>query len=622
MNRLFFFVVLCVLVRPSFGQNRTQFTISKAGTFDPRVPGENWSIHIQNQEAPSPGGDGYRDELLRRKMIMNKRFPRSGNASANFRSNDTLPIINHAFEGNQAQGSTPNDNTLAISDSGLMVSSINVNTLFYDTNADTVMAELGLWEIAQPLNIMGSKYDPKVIYDPEADRFILVFLNGTSALSSTIIMAFSSTNNPMDTWNLYEVEGNPLNDTSWSDYPAISINEHDLFLTINLLISGPGVTWQNAFKQTLIWQFDKWDGYNGEDSLRTVMWDDIAFGGTNIRNMHPVRVGRGVLEDDMYALSNRNFAMESDSIFVMHITGRAADATGNLTVDMIRADNNYYLTVDGIQPDSQFLATNDNRVLGAIKEGDIIHFVQNSSDTASGNAAIYHGRLDLANMRVTAEHIALPDRDLGYPNIAYTGIDFGEDQGVISFSYSGYNHHPGVAAIYYSDTGYSDIRILRTGDSTINMLTTSDLERWGDYSGVQRKYNEPCRIWGSTTFGKSDRRNGTWIFELAAEDSCRTLPIPPIPDTTNYEGEYTGTVFPNPVPDDVFSFAFTMDADRDCDIILYDSKGSLVKLLYRDIIKAGKNLMTFTTEELRPGLYILTIQSEGERMITTKIVVK
>jgi len=115
-------------------------------------------------------------------------------------------------------------------------------------------------------------YDPKLIYDPIQDRFVLVFLKDNDAANSRIIVCFSSTNNPSDPWHVYRLNGNPLNNNRWTDFPAISLSETGLVVTANLII--PGVSWQVGFDGSVIWHLDKMAGFNGQDVGATVYTSD------------------------------------------------------------------------------------------------------------------------------------------------------------------------------------------------------------------------------------------------------------------------------------------------------------------------------------------------------------
>lgn len=618
---IFLTIAVCLSAN---AQTKVSFSIEKAGVFDPRQPSEDWFVSIQRTKAFAPDGNDWKAELSRLKAIQKERYPAKNNASDNqtIRSGE-LPEQTKGFQGNLSGSSTPNDNSLAISNDGYLISAINSTLWFYDTNADTLMRNVTLYHFMQPLNLSGSKYDPKVIYDNEADRFILVYLNGTSSNNSATVTCFSTSGNPMDPWNIYVIPGNPLNDTSWTDYPAISINKNDFFLTGNLLISGMGVTWQLSFKQTLIWQVDKMSGYNGDAALNFTMWKDIEYGGRRIRNLHPVRSGRGVHDTDQYFISNRNFSLGTDSIFLVRISDSQLSGNAQISVEHLTSNKQYHLVVDAPQADGQWLATNDCRVLGAIKEQEIIHFVGNTTDTLSGNSAVYHGRIDLTDRSCTGHIVADSVLNFGYPNIAYTGVEHGEEECVIVVEYTSPVHNPGVGAFYFDTLGtYHPLVVLRTGDSTINMLS-DQLERWGDYSGIQRKYNEPCHVWMSATYGTSLRKNATWISRVQVADTCRALPVPPPPpsDTVIYQGPFTGVIFPNPAKD-MFQFAFTIDQDEQTEISLYDAGGRRVKDLLRDELRAGEYLFSFYTGYLASGIYILEVKTLSGRKFTGKVLIE
>ena len=166
---------------------------------------------------------------------------------------------------------------------------MNSNYYIYDTKADTLMDNGFLNDFISQYNLTSNKYDPKQ-HDPVEDRFILIFLYGTLYQNSKIPVCFSSTNNPLDPWHVYLVPGDALQTNHWTDYPAIAVNENDLFLTGNLLENN--MSWQTGFSQSIIWQFDKWSGYNGDSILQTTIWSGIYDDSIKIRNIHPAKGAR------------------------------------------------------------------------------------------------------------------------------------------------------------------------------------------------------------------------------------------------------------------------------------------------------------------------------------------
>ena len=276
------------------------------------------------------------------------------------------------------------------------------------------------------------KYDPKFIYDHEEDRFILVFLVGNKPANSHVCVAFSSSNDPMDDWNVYMLKGDALETNHWTDYPAISLTKEDLFITGNLLLDG--VSWQLGFNQSIIWQIDKSSGYSGSDSLSFNLWSDVKDDSIFVRNIHPVRGARD-LQD------NKNFSQESDTLYLIKIDEPQNSGNANIELTRIKLDDHYFLSPNGQQYNGKELSTNDSRVLGAIIDQDWIQFVSHSMDTNTGTAGIYHGIIYNYDINPLVESKILSDSiiDFGYPNIASTGINPNEKECIIGFNYTSVN---------------------------------------------------------------------------------------------------------------------------------------------------------------------------------------
>lgn len=610
--------ILLLVLQHIFAQQKTDLTFPLSAKTNFKNQKDLPEIHIQNLESPKPDGNSYQSELLRRKELFKQKYPGSGKKNNKLfepRNNlDSLPRIGLNFEGNLASGSTPCDNTTAISNNGILISAINTNIRAYDiTSGTNFIFSKSLSAFAQPLGLTSSKYDPKIVYDPYANRFIIVFLNGFIPSNSKIIVGFSTDDNPNNPWNLYSLPGNPYNDTSWSDYPAIEVNEHDLFITMNLL--WPDSSWQTGFKQTVIWQINKNDGYAG-NTLNTTLWNGLQYNGTKIRNLHPVREGMANYAANQYFVSNRNFAIESDTVILVEITNSQQSGLAQININLILSTDNYFLNVDAPMPSAQLLTTNDARILGATKMGDIIQFVQNSSDTATGNSAIFHGFIDVSSMQAWGNIVSSDTLYLGYPNIASVGFNPAEQASIIAFDYSSAADFPGVGAVFYDGNGnYSPIQIIKKGTGSINVLS-GNIERWGDYFGIQRKYNEPCKVWVAGMWGKNSGL-GTWLAELASTDTCSgSLPAAVNQDNSYLSESYT---YPNPF-DDAFFFELTLQKTAFAQIYLYDSKGSLIQILYSDKIKSGNNKINLTATNLPKGLYFMHVIIDGQLQDVKKII--
>ena len=148
---------------------------------------------------------------------------------------------------------------------------------------------------------------------------------------SQIILAFSETNDATGNWFQYILPGNPFDDGTWSDYPMITFTDTEFYLTMNSLRINEG--WVEGFSHTLIYHFKKEEAISGRP-LNMRIWTDIEFNGQSIRNVHPVKSATGEPGDNVYFLSNRNFDMQNDSIFIMEITGKNDDPNTTIEIDV------------------------------------------------------------------------------------------------------------------------------------------------------------------------------------------------------------------------------------------------------------------------------------------------
>ncbi len=565
-------------------------------------------------EAPVPGSGTYRAMLAGRKAEQAARFEPDGRDRFEKRSDLPAPEAGVNFQGNAYNFSIPNDNNLAISNDGWVISVINSTIYIFDT-LGALQFNAGLGAFADTLGISAGKFDPKVQYDPVEDRFVLVFLAGFGPSDTHIIVCFSSSSNPLEPWNFYRLPGNPFADNTWTDYPMIALTQAELFITINLLREGE--PWQTGFSQTLVWQMDKADGYAG-DSLSGGFWQGIEFGGKPIRNLNPVPGGSTLYGPDLWLVSNRNFAESNDTIFLVHITDRWDAAGTALEVQVLKAEEPYGLPPVARQPSNQTFDTNDGRILGSFLEGDRIQFVSSTIDPATGRTGIYHGMISGVTNSPLLEANIFGDRsadslDLGYPNIAFTGTDPSEIQAIIVFDYSSKTRFPSFGAVYTNYFAYSDITTIKEGETFVN-IASGPYERWGDYTGIQRVYNQPGTIWASGNIGKIRPNlppfgidcpcNATWVGKVSATESVNVGMPSAIPVLSGLQ------TWPNPAASELTAL-FTLREKTELTVNIFDEGGRLVREIWSGPGEAGSNLFRMDTSPLSPGIYTLTIRNKN-----------
>ncbi len=608
-------VVLCLAAAHCQGQGRI-LKAKLCGTAVLRDVEDKYNMTIYNASMPEPEGEDQ--ELLEEaKEQVRDRFPHR-RATVAYRNtstnNDTLVVGKH-FVADSISGIPP-DNYMAIDDSNHAVSVVNQSMNVLDPTTGNIVYRRTLKALSAVvgLNNLNNdyRYDPKVIYDPEAKKFIVVMLNGTTAYNY-IVVGFSKTSDPSGAWNFYKFYGNYKGDTTWFDYPSISLTKHDFFLTGNKIMYDS--TWQKGFRETIIYQFDKYGGYRGDTLLDYQIREGVNYAGRNIRCLHPVKPADTLLDNVQYFLSDRNFDVQNDTVFLVKL----ADTLGGsapLSITPVVADLKYGVPPNGRQPDTTItLATNDGRILGAYLKANEIQLVATCADPASGASGIYHGVMsDIAGTpSLHGTLISIDTLDFGYPNISFAGRRNGKNHSIITFNYTGPKTYPGMAGLYFNGTDHSRLTLLRIGDSTIKMLTDKE-QRWGDYSGSQVKWNNIGEVWAEGIYGRKNRRYGSYMVQIYSP--YYGIPETPPADTT------TGppSIYPNPAWSFV-NFEFYLKEDQTVKIAIYDMSGKLVDRFNDQYCYKGKNVMQFNTSPLPAAHYAVRITAaDGSKIAVFRFV--
>ncbi|MFT4644471.1 MAG: hypothetical protein ACI8ZX_000874 [Planctomycetota bacterium] len=698
-KRILTFSTIFVFIIQSYSQNtyfKTKiFQINKLENTNQDYITTNFDGSIVNLEAPSPNGNSYKSFLLRQKELSKKQFPYKNiipNKSTTAINTVKKPIVTKSFGMLQVNGinqyspiygGLPNDNTAAVSNDGILLLSINAHVYLHDLKKDSILYPNESVTLRNAFGLNNANYfDPKVIYDKDMDRFVMVFLKNNVPATSEIMVGFSKTNNPLDGWHVYELPGNPLNNNRWTDFPSIALSDSSFYFSGNLII--PNVTWQVGFDGSILWEMDKVAGFNGETSIEPKLYHDIKHGDNYIRNLHSVQGADGNVEN-LHLLSNRNFNIQNDTIFLVSLI-KESDSS-YLDVNAIVSNTSYGVPPNGRQVDTdtsdatEGLQTNDGRVLGAIQFEDQIQFVSNTLNPETGFSAIYHGLVNnlYSTPSITANIISDEVKDFGYPNIAWTGNEACDRETMIGFNHTSFTDSAGISAIYFNNEGdYSDVVVLKKGEGIVDRLA-GGYERWGDYFGMQRKYNEPGKVYTFGMIADFTKKNYGWVNEIVSPDtnfigftakvlfdidSCRKqVKISPYGGIAPYAVEWnndsinqdltssyyafndsakyivrdsrscniSGENFISeeaclidkqkpftlfPNPtSDILYFQFTLIEASSVQINITDYKGAFMKQLEFNLVKKGLNELSFSTEPLGSGIYFVEIKT-GDTLLS------
>lgn len=572
----------------------------RSGSNDPEVLLEHRML-----PKPHPGTDRKKVQQVKREL---EKYRKDHTDHFNQRSGMFVnsPVLVRNFMGNAFNGYVPNDNDMAISNNDVVCSVTNTTIWHRDLTTGTSYGSFNLHVLSSALGLQQEEFDPKIMYDPVADRFIFVCLNGFTDTTSNVVVGFSQTASSYGQWNFYSLPGNPLNNNLWTDFPMLAITNNEVFITANLLYNDS--TWQAGFNQTIVWQINKNEGYSGQ-TLNPLLHYNIHHNNEPIRNLCPVKGGSTLYGPDMNFLSNRNFTSGNDTIFLVNISGAIGPPAPTLTVTPVVSNVEYRMPIDAVQPYPDLLIVNDARMMGAFLENNKIQMVCGTTDTLTGRSAVFHGTMDISGIpTLNAWVYAIDTLYLGYPNIAYAGNGPGNDRAIISILASSPTFKPGTGAYQTDGNGdFSPLTVVKTGISYVNMLAGP--ERWGDYTGCQTKYNLPGWVWVSGGFSQANHTTRTWIGELAGNSG---VSVPEL----NAQDE-SAILVPNPAGER-FEIRFDLKNDAGIRVNVFDTQGRLISELYRGRLSGGANRLSFRTSFLKPGSYLVKMTDDSGGVVAVK----
>lgn len=587
-----------------------QGKIALHNVFDPQniqlLPSQIYRI---NESYPFPKGIDEKVKAFateKRENLKHNKLPSLGT-----KRNGIQPTVSEGFEGAISAG-IPNDNNMAINNDSFVVSVINSSIRVY-TSSGVFKKNWNLTffprssENTQPGNgvsILDRSYDPKIVFDPVNNRFIIVYLEGSESTDTRIIVAFSKTSQPLDGWNVYQIEGNPIGGKLWTDYPMIAINNEDLFITVNILKDN--TDWRDGFTQSIIWQLPMNRGYQG-DTLLFNLWSNLKHDNKSIWSICPVQESFHPASKGLYFLSVRPGNVQNDTIFLHHISDNYYSNKAKYSYKILKTDKQYGLPPFAPQKTLGYrLQTNDARVLGAFYNNNKIQFVQTSNNPINGRSSVFHSIIQYPerdSRSVTSRFISYDSLDIAYPTIVSAGNQVYGQQALITFSHSGETVFPGTSVVYFDNEGqYSNLVMSKKGEGLINSFLADTIERWGDYTSIQRKYNTNNEFWLAGSFGRSNNSAGTWVSKITIND--------PLVSVKENNGVNTSFAFPNPVSDEI-TIPFKTTQDGVISLKILDALGKEV-LLIENYQKQGNQQAIIDVKDFKSGLYFYSISINNQ----------
>lgn len=512
------------------------------------------------------------------------------------RTNDPSLIIGYNALGNNG---TPSDNTVAVNKNNQIICVVNSSLRTYNATTGAALAStVSLANFfATPQNgslLSNSLCDPKVIFDPQAEKFI-VFAQTCDGNSSTsqLLFAFSKTADPAQGWYFYTFTGNPsssIGQSVWFDYPKLGVSNSDVFVTGNLFNNNMN------YVQSVVYQINKTKCYAGNTLTNSdaLLWYNID---NNPFTMVPMSNGQsGGYGNNMYLVCTRNSFTSSLALYeITNSTANNPQITSTLLpIDTASSPANAIqkgTTVD--------LDLGDSRGMDGFYLNGTIHYVFHC-DVGQGYSGVNYSRISKVggNWTLKKRIIKIAGKDLGFPAISSMGWTPQDQSAIIGFNYASTNDFPGMKAVYVdNDMTVSAPIEIKTGTGYASVVPSGGVTRWGDYSGMSRVQNATKPT--AWHFGMYGNTSHSWTNHFA-KISTNGWPL----ENSQIEAETTDvTVYPNPVREDIFFANLELPASGTVDVDLVDMTGRVIRHIYTGPGTKGDNLFTFNQGALATGQY-------------------
>jgi hypothetical protein len=534
-----------------------------------------------------------------------ENYVEDGAGKAQFKTEAETPVIFNSFNGYNDYQFTPPDNSIGVSTNGFVMSAMNCNYRIFNDSGKLLKFSsfYDLFKKQFP-TIKGAIYDPRILFDAESERFIVVALYQHLADSSRILVMFSQTEDPTGDWNLYSIPGNIGNKGVWTDYPSIAVSKNELFITGNLFNNS------NAYKEPVVIQINKEDGLSG-NSLHYQTWTSITDASGSFA-FSLVPAGGGMNENPgpgIYLVST--IMQAGNRINLYQITGDMDDEEAKLTRYSVQLPFTYYSPTISAQKGSttEYLNSGDCRMKQAFILNNVIHFVFATQNSTNFNAIVY-GRLDVNTKQLDYKIFGQDQVNYTYPGLASLAQSPDDKSVIIVFERAASTLYPELGIVYCDDDmTFSQSVVVQKGISMVN-ITSDRIERWGDYTGIARNINS-TNIYVSGCYGQG----GTWTTRIA---NVGLASIQAGVETVQDQDD-NAMVYPNPMQD-VFSVSFKLRKSGPLNISLYDMQGRQVEILYNSFEPSGEKKFTFNPAQLSKGMYLLKATSGGKELFSRKLV--
>ncbi|MCP4633668.1 MAG: hypothetical protein GY855_12135 [candidate division Zixibacteria bacterium] len=521
---LFTVIVLLFTVSPVSAQN---YKYSKGKS----THGKLKTVNIRNIQ-PTTGDvnveyipRGYAVDIQTLQKVKNEPMKsRSDNiraiidqATENDTPPDWLPDITSLtdFSGIEMTGFFPPDPVLAVGPNHVVVM-VNKSWAIYNKTGtqlyETTLREWFYDVHPDPGPIDPNPFDPKVVYDHYAERWILLALESTmGGVPSYYMISVSQSSDPTGDWWSWALDANVngYEDSTefWPDWPGLGYDSLDaVYITSNQYDA-------TVFQYAKLRILYKSQLYDGDDLDWGDFWDIENEDETAVFGLKPAHTfGSANVE---YLLNTHTVAGNYASLWTLY------DPTGSpplLTLISTTYIDSFYAPPDAVQLNGNpRIDTGDCRIQDLqYRDGYLYGVFTQKYNWQSGNvSAIRYLKIDTSEGEAVDDLVFGADNYFYYYPAVYTDR-FGRV--VMVCNRSNYLEYVGVRyLINFPDNQTSNL--LKAGEGHYDNISTGR-NRWGDYSGIGLDPSDGMSIWFYGEYAETDNEWGTWIGGITPTELC------------------------------------------------------------------------------------------------------
>ncbi len=409
-----------------------------------------------------------------------------------------------------ARGKGPPDTMGGVGEEHIVHFLNNQFKVFRKTDGGEVLSQSSrqFWQSAG-IDPVGS-FDPRVVYDPFAERWYAVEYDDELSPDSRYLFAVSNASDPTAGWTGFAIDGDPSGET-WVDFPMLCFNDYAVYLSANMFgLASGAIDFTNVVVLPKSDLLAPTPTIANRTEFQSVPLADVSFTPQQTVNLDGTG-GPAFLVSQSGIQGAIQLPIVEDPAGIPSL-GRTGGA-GFLIVDPVAGGT----PTDAEQPgSSQALDV----MLGAggftsnlvLQNGSLwgVRMVNNFD----GTTTTQWFQFDPEELTVLQSGvIAQPGLNLIYPSIAVNEFD----QVVIGFTGVGEDEFASAYAVIgetlNGTTAFGDLVLLRAGESEYEFLVDGR-NRWGDYSATVVDPENPRVFWTFQEWAEFETGWGTQITQL------------------------------------------------------------------------------------------------------------